>query len=247
MLKLYLFLNYSKFLAAIIVNLASIMEINYFKKSIPTLLAMLVFSVLGVYVFYKLLTPEKKLPIYSPLDVNPRLVDASLQHVKKNHKIADFSLLNQNAAMVSQDDFKDKIYVADFFFTRCGTICPIMTTNMTKIQNAFLNDPEVLLLSHSVTPTMDSVSVLKEYAINKGVIDTKWQLVTGDKKEIYKLARKSYFAVLDEGDGGAQDFIHTEQFILVDKKKRIRGYYDGTDPKEVQRIIEDIYLLKKEK
>jgi protein SCO1/2 len=222
------------------------MEIKYFKKSIPTILVMLVFSVIGVCVFYQLLTPKKKLPIYSPVDVNPRLVDASLQHVKKNHKIANFSLLNQNGEKVTQDAFQDKIYVADFFFTRCGTICPIMTTNMTEIQKAFLNDTEVLLLSHSVTPVMDSVSVLKEYSINKGVVDAKWHLVTGEKKEIYKLARKSYFAVLDEGDGGSQDFIHTEQFILVDKNKRIRGYYDGTDPKEILRVIDDIHLLKKE-
>jgi len=222
------------------------MEIKYFKKSIPTLLVMLVFSVVGIFVFYKLLTPEKKLPVYSPIDVNPRLVDASLQHVKKNHKIANFALVNQNTELVTEATFKDKIYVADFFFTRCGTICPIMTTNMVEIQKAFLEDEDILLLSHSVTPVMDSVSVLKEYAMNKGVEDAKWHLVTGNKKEIYNLARKSYFAVLDEGDGGAQDFIHTEQFILVDKKKRIRGYYDGTDPKEIERIIEDIHLLKKE-
>jgi protein SCO1 len=222
------------------------MDIKYFKKSIPTVLAMLVFSVIGVYVFYQLLTPEKRLPIYSPIDVNPRLVDASLQHVKKNHKIADFSLLNQNDEQVTEDTFENKIYVADFFFTRCGTICPIMTTNMVEIQKAFIDDADVLLLSHSVTPVMDSVSVLKEYAVNKGVVDSKWHLVTGAKEEIYNLARKSYFAVLDEGDGGVQDFIHTEQFILVDKKKRIRGYYDGTDPKDIQRVIDDILLLKKE-
>lgn len=223
------------------------MEKHFFKKSIPTLLTMMLFSIIGIYVFYILLTPEKKLPIYSPVDVNPRLVDASLQHVKKNHKIAEFSLIDQNNVEVTEDTYKDKIYVADFFFTRCGTICPIMTTNMATIQKEFLADPEVLLLSHSVTPVMDSVPVLKEYSINKEVVDTKWHLVTGEKKEIYNLARKSYFAVLDEGDGGVQDFIHTEQFVLVDKKKRIRGFYDGTDPKDIERIIADIYLLKKEK
>ncbi|MEI6866617.1 SCO family protein [Flavicella sp.] len=222
------------------------MEVNYFKKSIPTVLAMLVFSVVGVYVFYRLLTPEKKLPIYSPIDVNPRLVDASLQHVKKNHKIANFSLIDQNGKQVTQEIFNDKIYVADFFFTRCGTICPIMTTNMAVIQKEFLNDTDVLLLSHSVTPVMDSVPVLKSYAQSNGVVDAKWFLVTGEKKEIYNLARKSYFAVLDEGDGGAQDFIHTEQFILVDKKKRIRGYYDGTDSKDINRLIRDVLILKKE-
>lgn len=223
------------------------MDIKYFKKSIPTLLIMTLFSVVGVYVFYKLLTPQKKLPIYSPVDVNPRLVDISLQHVRKNHKIADFKLTDQNGASITEATYENKIYVADFFFTRCGTICPIMTTNMNAIQKEFLNDSEILLLSHSVTPIMDSVSVLKSYAEKKGVIASKWHLVTGDKKEIYNLARKSYFAVLDEGDGGDQDFIHTEQFILVDKKKRIRGYYDGTDVKDIERIIADIKLLKAEK
>lgn len=222
------------------------MEINYFKKSIPTLLVMALFSVAGIYVFYSLLTPEKRLPVYSPIDVNPRLVDPSLHHVKKNHKIADFELIDQNGQLVTQDTYKDKIYIADFFFTRCGTICPIMTTHMSALQAAFKEDPDVLLLSHSVTPVMDSVPVLKDYAIAKGVIDAKWHLVTGDKQQIYNLARKSYFAVLDEGDGGTQDFIHTEQFVLIDKKRRIRGFYDGTDFEEVKRIIEDIAILKAE-
>ena len=193
------------------------------------------------------MTPQERLPVYSPVDVNPRLVDASLHHVKKNHKISDFELVNQNGATITQATFDNKIYVADFFFTRCGTICPLMTSHMYALQNAFLNDEEVLLLSHSVTPVLDSVPVLKRYAENKGVLAAKWHLVTGPKKQIYDLARKSYFAVLDEGDGGEQDFIHTEQFVLVDQNKRIRGYYDGTDPKEIQRILTDIALLKKEK
>lgn len=220
---------------------------NSFQKSIPTLVVMFLFSVLGIYTFYRLLTPQERLPVFSPVDVNPRLVDASLHHVKKNHKISDFELVNQNGATITQATFDNKIYVADFFFTRCGTICPLMTSHMYALQNAFLNDEEVLLLSHSVTPVLDSVPVLKRYAENKGVLAAKWHLVTGPKKEIYDLARKSYFAVLDEGDGGEQDFIHTEQFVLVDQKKRIRGYYDGTDPKEIQRILADIALLKKEK
>ena len=222
------------------------MENNYFKKSIPTLSVMLVFSVLGVFVFYTLLSPKKRLPVYSPIDVNPRLVDASLHHVKKNHRIADFELYNQNGDTVTEATFENKIYVADFFFTRCATICPVMTTNMNALQAAFLKDTDVLLLSHSVTPVMDSIPILRDYANYKGVIDGKWHLVTGAKKQIYTLARKSYFAVLDEGDGGSQDFIHTEQFVLVDKKRRIRGYYDGTDPNEVARIIEDIAILKEE-
>ena len=222
------------------------MAVNYFKKSIPTLLFLALFSALGIYWFYNLLSPQKSLPVYSPVDVNPRLVDISLQHVKKNHKIADFELINQNGQLITSADYTNKIYVADFFFTRCGTICPIMTSHMKLLQEAFLYDEELLLLSHSVTPVIDSVPVLKLYAQNKGVVDEKWNLLTGEKKQIYELARKSYFAVLDEGDGGEQDFIHTEQFVLVDKQKRIRGYYDGTDLKEINRLISDIHLLKKE-
>lgn len=223
------------------------MSAHFFKKSVPTLIAMLAFSMIGIGVFYQLLTPQKKLPIYNPVDVNPRLVDASVQHVRKNHTIANFELINQNGEKVTAKTFQNKIYVADFFFTRCGTICPIMTSNMEIVQKEFLNDSEIRLLSHSVTPAMDSVPVLKAYAAAKGVLSDKWHLVTGAKKEIYNLARKSYFAVLDEGDGGDQDFIHTEQFVLIDKKKRIRGYYDGTDLEAVQRLISDIRILQRER
>lgn len=223
------------------------MSAHFFKKSVPTLIVMLAFSMIGIGVFYQLLTPQKKLPIYNPVDVNPRLVDASVQHVRKNHTIANFELINQNGEKVTAKTFQKKIYVADFFFTRCGTICPVMTSNMEIVQKEFLNDSEIMLLSHSVTPVMDSVPVLKAYAAAKGVLSDKWHLVTGAKKEIYNLARKSYFAVLDEGDGGDQDFIHTEQFVLIDKKKRIRGYYDGTDLEAVQRLISDIRVLQQER
>ncbi len=223
------------------------MSAHFFKKSVPTLIAMLAFSMIGIGVFYQLLTPQKKLPIYNPVDVNPRLVDASVQHVRKNHAIGNFELINQNGEKVTAKTFQNKIYVADFFFTRCGTICPVMTSNMEIVQKEFLNDSEIMLLSHSVTPVMDSVPVLKAYAAAKGVLSDKWHLVTGAKKEIYNLARKSYFAVLDEGDGGDQDFIHTEQFVLIDKKKRIRGYYDGTDLGAVQRLISDIRVLQRER
>ena len=115
---------------------------------------------------------------------------------------------------------------------------------MSKIQNTFLKDDDVLLLSLSVTPEIDSVSILKEYATNKGVIDSKWNITTGDKKHIYNLARKSYFAVVEQGDGGLQDFIHTPNFILVDKNKQIRGIYDGTKNEEVEHIIKDVRILQ---
>jgi protein SCO1/2 len=222
------------------------MDIKFIKKSFPTLIIMAVFSVVMVFIIYSIINPEKRLPIYNPADVNPRLVDKSVKHVRKNHKIADFSLINQNGENITQEDYKDKIYVADFFFTRCQSICPVMTNNMAKIQMKFKEDNSIMFLSHSVTPIMDSIPVLRDYADMKGVIDSKWNVTTGDKKHIYELARKSYFAVVDEGDGGDQDFIHTENFVLVDKKRQIRGYYDGTNDEEMVELEEDIKLLQQE-
>ena len=222
------------------------MDLKFFKKSVPTLTIMVFFSVFMIYAIYTLLTPEKKLPVYNPSDVNPRLVDESIVHIRRNHKIADFNLVNQNGETITQNNYKDKIYVADFFFTRCMTICPVMTNNIGKLQEVFINDDDVMFLSHSVTPVIDSISVLRAYADKKGVIDSKWNITTGDKKHIYKLARKSYFAVLDEGDGGLQDFVHTENFVLVDKKQQIRGYYDGTDNEDIERLIIDIRILQQE-
>lgn len=186
------------------------------------------------------------LPIYQPAMVSAELVDSTIQYQKKYHKIADFSLINQNGKTITQDDYKDKIYVADFFFTTCQTICPIMTSNMVDIQKEILNDAEVMLLSHSVTPEIDTAAQLKRYAIEKGVVDSKWNLVTGDKKQIYKLARKSYLAVKDNGDGGPFDMVHTENFMLIDKKRQIRGFYDGTNPDDINRLLDDIKILKKE-
>lgn len=190
--------------------------------------------------------PKSELPIYNPVDVNPRLVDDAVRHINRDHKVGNFELINQNGKIITQDDFKNKIYIADFFFTRCQTICPIMAVNMAELQENYINDDEIKFLSHSVTPIIDSVSVLRTYASEKGAIDGKWEITTGDKRQIYALARKSYFAVLDEGDGGEQDFIHTEQFILIDKKGQIRGFYDGTEKNEMQRIYSDIEILKKE-
>lgn len=192
--------------------------------------------------FYNALQPKKLLPVYQPSMVNSELVDSTLQEIRKYHTIADFSLTNQNGKTITQNEYSDKIYIADFFFTTCLTICPIMTKNMASIQNRVGND--VLLLSHSVTPKIDSVEQLKKYALEKGVDDTKWNLVTGDKKQIYELARKSYLAVKTDGDGGPYDMIHTENFILVDKERRIRGFYDGTKLEEVEELLSDLEVLK---
>ncbi len=183
------------------------------------------------------------LPILGPADFRQELVDREVRNATGIHTIADFSLVNQNGQVITQDDYEGKIYVADFFFTSCPTICPMMTSNMAKIQSEFSNDADVMLLSLSVTPNEDSIPALRAYATEKGVLDSKWNITTGDKKHIYELARKSFFAVVDQGDGGLQDFIHTPNFILVDAKNQIRGRYDGTSDEEIERVIKDIHLL----
>ena len=222
------------------------MNLSFFKKSIPTLLFLIVFSVVGITVYYQLMSENKKLKIYNPIDVNPKLVDFSVKNIKKNHTIDDFELINQNGEIITNADYEGKIYIADFFFTRCNNICIAMAYHMSELQEFYKDDREIMFLSHSVTPVIDSVPVLKKYAIENGVIDGKWNLTTGLKTHIYDLARKNYFAVLDEGDGDENDFIHTEQFVLIDKERRIRGFYDGTEKEDMEKIKKDITILKKE-
>jgi protein SCO1/2 len=202
-----------------------------------------VLSIIILALFYSALKPKKTLPIYNPSMVNPELVDSTIQYISKYHSIADFSFTNQNGKTITQKDYEGKIYVADFFFTTCGSICPKMTTNLVEVQKAFINNPKVMLLSHTVFPEIDSVSVLKKYAINNGVIDSKWNLVTGDKKQIYAMARKSYLAVKLGKPEELYDMVHTENFVLVDSKRRVRGFYDGTKKEDIERLIEDINFL----
>ena len=212
-----------------------------------------VLSVIILSLFYNALKPEKQLPIYTPAMVNPELVDSLVQHKnnKMEHKIADFSFQNQNNKTITQKDYENVIYVADFFFTTCPTICPIMTDNMVWLQDKIKDMPNVKLLSFSVTPDIDTPEVLRKYADEKGVIDSKWNMVTGDKKAIYYLARQSFLAVKTESTGELYDMVHTENFILVDKNGRIRGFYDGTNldkdkgdnTKNMQQLLEDIKWL----
>ena len=203
----------------------------------------LVFSTATISLFYTILKPIETLPIYQPAEVNEKLVDSSIIHVSKYHKISDFILTNQNGKEITQADYKDKIYVADFFFTTCQDICPVMTKNMYELQEELKNDNEILLLSHTVIPEVDTVKRLKEYAIENNVDDSKWNLVTGDKKQIYELARKSYLAV-EDSNFNEFDMIHTENFMLIDKEKQIRGFYDGTNSEEINRLLKDIEILK---
>ncbi len=206
---------------------------------------MAVLSVVIVSAIYQALAPKPKLRIYQPNDVHPDLVDTTLQHVKKYHQIADFALINQLGDTITQQTFKGRIYVADFFFTTGAKICPIITEHLVNIHKKIKNDTSVMLLSHSVTPEIDTVAQLKRYADKKRVIPGKWHLVTGDKKQIYDLARKSYLVAKDQ-PYSPYDLVHTENFVLVDPQSRIRGYYDGTDPEAIETLLEDIAILKKE-
>lgn len=212
-----------------------------------------IISAIVLSLFYNALKPAKQLPIYTPAMVNPELVDSLIQHQnnKQRHKIADFSFTNQNGITITQEDYKDVIYVADFFFTTCPTICPIMKDNMVWLQDQIKEMPDVKLLSFSVTPDIDTSEVLHQYAKEKGVIDEKWNMLTGDKKDIYYLARQSFLAVKTGSPEEMYDMVHTENFILVDKKGRIRGFYDGTllneekeDTKNVKQLLEDIKWLR---
>ena len=214
------------------------------KRDLIPIAMFLVFAIIAVSIFYSILKPKPSLPIYQPAEVNAKLVDTSIAHKIKYHTISDFSLINQNGDTITQNFYNDKIYIADFFFTTCQTICPIMTKNMKEIQDKLINDKEILLLSHSVTPEIDSVGQLKKYAIANKINDDKWNLVTGDKKQIYNLARKSYLAV-EDSEFGNFDMIHTENFMLIDKKRQIRGFYDGTEKNEIIRLLSDIEILKK--
>lgn len=217
--------------------------LQLFKKYRLFLGVFFVLSAIILTLFYNALKPKKSLPIFNPADVNPELVDSTVQYKSKYHTIADFSFVNQNGDTITQKDYEGKIYVADFFFTTCGSICPKMSVNLEEVQKAFATNPKVKLLSHTVFPETDSVPVLKAYAKKHNVIDAKWNLVTGDKKEIYAMARKSYLAVKLGKPSELYDMVHTENFVLVDTKRRVRGFYDGTNKEDIKKLIEDITFL----
>ncbi|MFT5907869.1 MAG: protein SCO1/2 [Saprospiraceae bacterium] len=215
----------------------------FLKNNKVTVVLILTLTVVLFFLYNASVATSNELPIYNPSDINPELVAKSLQNKNENHIVSDFSLINQNGETITQENYKDKIYVTDFIFTRCLSICPIMTANMAVLQREFLKNDDIMFLSVSVTPDIDSVAILKQYATDKGVIDSRWNVTTGNKKHIYELARRSYFAAADQGDGGLQDFIHTPNFILVDKKKQIRGIYDGTEDAAMLKLLKDIKTL----
>ncbi|HZI24377.1 MAG TPA: SCO family protein [Chryseolinea sp.] len=196
-----------------------------------------------LFAFYFLLSscnskPDTPLPIFGERDV----VGTDTVY----HTIGDFKFIDQDSNAVTHETFKDKIYVADFFFTSCRTICPMMKTQMLRVYDSIESDPEVMLLSHTIDPEYDTVRLLREFADRLGVNSSKWHFVTGDKEEIYKIAQTSYFATALEDKTAPDGFIHSGAFLLIDKQRRIRGKYDGTKEAEVNRLLEDIQKLKRE-
>ena len=211
------------------------------------LLIFLAFTIIGCKKSEKEVESRvETLPYYNEASFTPKWLN-NVEDLETFHKVPSFNLIDQNGESVTEQTFKEKIYVTDFFFTTCPGICPKMTENMALVQEAFKDDPEVLLLSHSVTPETDSVQVLKTYAENKGAISNKWYLVTGDRKQIYDLGRKTYFVEQDLGQEKEEDeFLHSENFVLIDKNKHIRGIYNGLNATAVQQLIADIKTLEKE-
>ncbi len=190
--------------------------------------------------------PEKTLPVFGERDVVITEVDGKKNVDTVFHTIADFSFVDQDSAIITQETFRDKIYVTDFFFTSCRTICPIMKTQMLRVYDTLKNNSEVLLLSHTIDPEYDTVGLLHDFANRLGVSSNKWHFVTGVKDSIYNLAQRSYFATAMEDKSEQDGFIHSGAFLLIDKQRRIRGKYDGTKKEDVNRLISDIALLQKE-
>lgn len=198
----------------------------------------------GPALFYFLVTrgsnTYKKIEIYGPRDF--KIVNGKADTVY--HTISDFSLIDQKGRPVTQQNFKNRIYVANFFFTTCTTICPKMSEGLQDVAYAFKDDTLVRIISHTVNPEDDSVPALLAYSQRYRAKPDKWYFVTGDKEQLYKLAREDYYLPVAPGNGGKDDFIHSEKLILIDNQKRIRGIYDGTDAWEVARLKDEIKVLE---
>jgi len=216
------------------------------KSEIGRIAVLISIFIIGVTASYVILQPPVTLPIYSPNDLNPAVVDDSLEGIGMNFTVMDFKLQDQNGKWRTQQDLEGKIYIADFFFTTCPGICKDMAKGMRRLQEEFKDERRVVLVSHTVMPKTDSVAVLRAYADRNGAIDDKWFFLTGDPKQLNDLARKSYFVVKEDGSSfDEHEFIHTDSFVLVDRRKRLRGFYSGVSDMEIDKLIADIKLLLK--
>lgn len=189
---------------------------------------------------------DQKLPILGPKELDTKIVDGKQISDTIYHTISDFEFVNQEGKKISEETFEDKIYVCDFIFTNCATICPLMSNQMYRVQEAYTNNPDVMIISHTVDPKRDSVKVLNNYARNHQAKPDKWHFVTGDKEDLYKMGLKNYMVSMDEDEVAPGGFLHSAAFILVDKQRHIRGIYNGTDEMEVNQLIEDIQILLRE-
>ncbi len=202
------------------------------KSRIYLIISLVVIFMVAVCIGYYMIKPKVTLPYYGGDSEN------SMQHI-----IKDFSLTDQRGLTITKDSIKGKIVVADFFFTTCHTICPVMTTQMQRVYQQYYNDSSICFVSYTVDPDYDTPEILAEYAKNKNANAGKWYFLTGDKKLIYDLARNAFFVSATEGDGGEDDFVHTQNFALLDQSMHIRGYYDGTDSLSINKMISDIKIL----
>lgn len=214
---------------------------------------LLIIAVLGITISYYIQKPSDNhnLKVYNPVDVKEEMVDSLMRGIGIGHRIGNFSFENQEGKIISLADVKGNVFVAEYFFTTCGTICPRMNKQMQRVQKAYIENDRLKILSFTVDPEIDTVAQMKRYADGHKAISGKWHFLTGEKTKLYELARKSFFVLKPAeaqnlGDAGS-DFIHTNNFVLVDKQLRIRGYYDGTSTKEVNHLIEDIQILLDEK
>lgn len=220
---------------------------------VKRVIAIVIIVVLGIGTAYYMTIEQKDnkiLPVIQPKDLKKEMVDPELLDKGIGHRIGNFEFLNQYGEPISRGDVKGKVFVVEYFFTTCGTICPEMTEQMTRVQHKFRGNNNVKILSFTVDPDYDDVDILNAYADKYDAEKGQWHFLTGEKTELYELARKSFFVLKPAeaqnlGDAGS-DFIHTNNFVLVDQKLRIRGYYDGTSREEVSELMEDIKLLLKE-
>ena len=227
--------------------MSSMMKLFNSKSNIPLLVLLPVTLFLGRPNASEEDSRVDHLPYYEDATFTPNWFDPEDERLQTFHRISPFTLVNQEGKPITDKDFQGKIYITDFFFTICPGICPKMTANMSILQEEFIDDDEVLLLSHSVTPERDSVPVLKEYAEVEGILSGKWHLATGDREQIYQLARRDYFVEEDLGlEKDVDEFLHTENFVLIDKNGHIRGIYNGLNRTAIQQLIADIKTLKKE-
>lgn len=207
--------------------------------------AFAVVAMVAIYFGYRIIEEGKELPVYSPSELSPELVDSSKRDIDSGHRIEEFRLIDQHGDTITRADMEGRITVVNFFFTSCQGICPNMNGNLEKVVSTYEGNEKVQFFSHSVDPSYDSVEVLKDYAKRFDHTDDKWHFLTGEKEAIYRLARGSYFAVKprSEAEDAESDFIHTENVVLVDEKGRLRGFYDGTSQESMDELVSDIEVL----